>query len=449
LFYSLIFYYQDVFVSLYLRKIFEAASCNNVEFVHAALQGAYGEQKPEDLELALIRAANNGHKVCVNLLLEHKVNVAATNGNEDTALVLAAQNGHLYIAKLLLDHGCPINHQNSMGYNALMKACENGSIEIVDMLLKHGAIDVSDDIGAEHTGKANGVSKLPQYMPHGYTSLMVTVLKQPHDYKRIAKMLLEANFNPNEVDLQDMTVLHHAANKSTDDVIELLIESKADANAKDVWGVTPLMTAVAYGKVSNVQMLLKHGADVKVTCKARRMPLSIAARTGTEDMVSTLVQAGADLDARDAHGHTPLFIAILHNNYEAVRCLIQSGCDLDIVCRDMTSFQMMTCFQCALHRKNVRLVEMLYQCGSFRYKDIFDALASETLKEQNSENSELIELLKTLVLGPQSLRSSCRSVIRSICSNQQSWVDSVAKMKLPKAFQDFLLYADLHIPVVD
>lgn len=284
------------FSSLFYRKIYEAASCDNLEFVHAALEGAYGEQLPEDLELALVRAANNGHKNCVKLLLENKVNVAATNGNEDSALILAAQNGHVFIAQLLLDHGCPLNHQNSMGYNALMKACENGQIEMVEMLLKYGAVDASEEIGAEHAGKANGVARLPQYMPQGYTSLMVTILRQPDDYQRIVKMLLEAKFNPNEVDLQDMTALHHAAMKCTDDVIELLVEGKADVNIKDVWGVTPLMTAVAYGKVNNVKMLLKHGADVKVACKARRTPLSIAARTGSEEMLKTLIEAGAELN---------------------------------------------------------------------------------------------------------------------------------------------------------
>lgn len=385
----------------------------------------------------------------MNLLLENKVNVAATNGNEDTALILAAQNGHIFIAKLLLDHGCPINHQNSMGYNALMKACENGQFEMVDMLLKYGAADASEEIGIEHAGKANGVAKLPQYMPHGYTSLMVTILRQPDHYDRVLKLLLEAKFNPNEVDLQDMTALHHAANKCPEYIIEMLLENGADVNAKDVWGVTPLMTAVAYGKVNNVQMLLRHGADVKVACKARRTPLSVAARTGSEEMMKTLIEAGAELNVKDAHGHAPIFIAIVHSNYEAVKCLIQAGCDQKIVCRDMTTFQMMTCFQCAIHQKKTWLIETLFRSGAFSYREIHDALSSENLKEQSTENSAILELLKNLVYSPQSLRNSCRSVIRDICPTEQSWIASVAQLNLPKALQDFLLYSDIHIPVID
>lgn len=396
-----------------------------------------------------MRAANNGHIDCVRLLLENKVTVTATNGNEDTALIVAVQNNHKDIAKLLLEHGCPINHQNSIGYTALMRACELGLVEMVELLLKHGAVDISEDIAPEHAGKANGVSKLPQYMPQGYTSLMVAVLKQPENYQQIVEILLQANFNANEIDLQDMTVLHHAAKHSTEDVIELLVQNGASVNVKDVWGVTPLMTAVAYGKVHNVQNLLKHGADVKIACKAQRTALSIAARTGSEEMLNTLIAAGADLNTKDAHGHVPLFIATVHSNYAAVKCLIQAGCDFTVMCRDMTLFQKISCFQCALNRKNVKLVEMLFQSGGFTYRELYDTLACESLKEQDSKNPELLDLLKDLVSAPRSLRSLCRSVIREVCSSQLSWTDCVSELKLPKALQDYLLYSDLHIPHVD
>lgn len=434
---------------LLYRKIFEAASSNNIGFVQEALNGAYGENRQEDLELGLIRASGNGHKECVKLFLENKVSVLATNGNEDTALILAAQNGHVSIVKLLLEHGSPVNHQNSMGYTALMKSCENGHIEIVDLLLKHGAIDTSGEIGEEHAGVANGVAKLPQFMPHGYTSLMVTVLKQPENSQRILKLLLDAKFNPNSRDLQDMTVLHHAANKCVDDTVELLLQHGAAVNAKDVWGVTPLMSAVAYGKVNNVRTLLRYGADIKVTCKAKRTALSIAARTGSEEMLITVLEAGADLNTIDAHGNVPLFVAIQHYNYEAVKCLIQAGCDLKVVCRDLTSYQRMTCFQCALNRRNVQLIEMLYQSGAFSYRELFDAVAAESLKQQTPENQEVVLLLNKLAKAPVSLRSVCRTVIREKCAGHQSWVDSVAQLKLPKSLRKYLVYSDLHIPVTD
>ncbi|WAQ95611.1 KDIS-like protein [Mya arenaria] len=428
-------------------KVFEAASSNNIEFLQDALAGAYGEQLPEDLELALIRAATNGHIDCVRLLLKHGVNVAGKNGADDTALITASQNGHLEIVRLLIEKGCPVDHQNSNGYTALMKACENGKFEVLELLLKHGATDISEDIEAEHAGVPNGVPKLPKYMPHGYSSLMVTVLKQPENYKDVLRILLASNFDVNAVDLQDMTVLHHAANKCPEDVICMLLEAKVNVDAKDVWGVTALMSAVAYGKVGNVKELLKCGADVSLSCKAKRTALSIAARTGSEEMIKTLLAAGADPNSRDAHDHPPLFIAILHNNYAGIKCMIQAGCDFDIVCRDLTSFQLMSCFQGVVHRKNVTMLRMLYHAGACNNHMLYEAATNEQLKQQSAEFPVFIEELNNLVSSPRSLKEATRMVIRKRIQQcqklRQRFSELVDNLALPNSLRDYLLYSDI------
>lgn len=442
-------------------NIYEAASCNNIKFVREALDGKHGKVLPEDLELALLRAAANGHVDCVTLLLESKVNVHARNGNEDTSLMLAAHNGHIEVVRKLLEWGANIHDQNCMGYTALMKACEQSvpnQVEVVETLLDHGAnLSVMEQEAVNHgipnglpNGLPNGSAKNipssmpPRYMPHGYNALMVLVLKQPDNYKKLLRLLLEAGMPVNEKDLEDTTVLQHAANKCTGDVIEMLLQAGAEVNGKDVWGMTPLIVAAGYNKVDNVKALLKYGADVSVSCKAKRTALTVAARAGGEEMISTLLEAGADPECRDAHGRVPLFIAITHYNYAAVKCLITFGCDLGITCRDVSTFQMMNCFECALSRKNAHMVEMLYLAGGCSNKDIISAIHSDQLKEQMKETPEVLVLLNKMATAPRCLRNLCRKVVRDFI--RKPLPRSVSELSLPASLKEYLVYSDIMLP---
>lgn len=429
--------------------MYEAASSNDIKFVREALEGQHGDLATDDLELALLRAATFGHLDCVSLLLDYKVKINAHSGSEETPLMLAAQNGHVSVVNKLIDRGANIHEQNCMGYTALMKACEHGHIETVELLLKRGANanTTNAEIPADdHSALPNGSAKnlLPKFMPHGYTALMILVLKQPDNYKTLLRMLLDFNMPPNESDLEDSTVLLHAANKCTEDVIEMLLQAGADVNAVDIWGVTALMQASAYNKLENVKILLKYGANVMVTCKAKRTALSIATRTGSEELINTLLAAGADLNQKDAHGRTPLFISISHHNYAGLRCMIQAGCDLTVMCRDVSTFQFMNCFECALHRKDSHMVDILYQAGACTNKKILDIFSDEKFKEQFADSPDIIELLNRILSCPRSLRSNCRTVIRNFI--KKPLPTSVATLNLPSSLKDYLVFKDIRLP---
>jgi ankyrin repeat protein len=436
---------------LVFRKIYEAAGCNDITFVQNALDGKYGELLKDDLELALHMAAANGHLDCVSLLLDHKVSVHARNGSEETPLILAAQGGHDDLVKKLLERGASIHDQNCMGYTPLMKACEYGHIRTVELLLKHGASVNHMEHGDEHHGVPNGLPNgsaknlLPKYMPHGYTAYMVLVLKQPENYEKILKLLIEANMPVNEMDLENTTVLLHAANRCSADVLEMLLKAGADVNTCDVWGVTPLISAAAYNKTENVKILLRYGADVSIVCKAKRTALSVATRTGTEELIQTILEAGADPEHKNAHGGTPFFIALMHFNYSAIKCLLKAGCALNVTCRDMTTLKVMSYFECALSRKSVHMIDMLYKAGACSNKDIFRVYTDETFKEQCADQPEIIDLLTRMASEPKCLRCICRKVVRDNIARPLP--RSVSYLSLPKTLKDYLLYSDIILPV--
>ena len=53
--------------------------------------------------VALHRAARNGHEAVVRLLLEHEANVNAKTNYEETALYLATENGHETVVQLAVE----------------------------------------------------------------------------------------------------------------------------------------------------------------------------------------------------------------------------------------------------------------------------------------------------------------------------------------------------------
>ena len=94
---------------------------------------------------ALSRAAANGHKAIVKLLLDTgKVDVDSKDTDGRTALWWAAANGDEAIVKLLLDTGkVDVDSKDSeYGQTALSRAAWNGHEAIVKLLLDTGKVDV-------------------------------------------------------------------------------------------------------------------------------------------------------------------------------------------------------------------------------------------------------------------------------------------------------------------
>ena len=221
---------NSINVFCFCRKVYEAASRNDISFVREALAGSHGEIPESDLELALLRAASNGHKQCVDLLLASNVSVFSRDGSEDTALILAAQRGHADIVETLIHRGCPVNYQNSLGYTALMKACAFGHLRVAEMLLANGADESSHSSRFDDEGEMglSMESRLRRDLPHGYTPLMVTVLKQANGYQELMKLLVTAKVDVDEEDLEGCTVLHHAAKRCDSDALQILLDGNAN-----------------------------------------------------------------------------------------------------------------------------------------------------------------------------------------------------------------------------
>ena len=84
-------------------------------------QGADVNQKDENLQCALYRAAWRGHFQVAQLLLQYQAQVDLSSELHNfSALMAACETGHINIARLLLDYGANVNMQQSPeGWSAL------------------------------------------------------------------------------------------------------------------------------------------------------------------------------------------------------------------------------------------------------------------------------------------------------------------------------------------
>lgn len=148
---------------------------------------------------------------------------------------------------------------------------------------------------------------------------------------------LEFGADPNAVDKDGNTPLHHAAlfNENSR-VIQVLINFGADPNSINNFGSTPLHRAARLNKNPEViQVLINNSSDVNARDSDGSTPLHNAASRTTRlddadwpetnpEIIQTLINAGADPNAIDKNGSTPLHQAASN---VAIRVLINAGAD--------------------------------------------------------------------------------------------------------------------------
>ncbi len=86
-----------------------------------------------------MRAARDGSKEIVEMLIKNGADVNLQSLSGWTALVYACKFENIDIAQVLLENGALVNLQDSTGNTALGEACWHGREDIVKLLLKYGA----------------------------------------------------------------------------------------------------------------------------------------------------------------------------------------------------------------------------------------------------------------------------------------------------------------------
>ena len=251
------------------------------------------EQKADESGYGLLAqmACVTGDQDCVELLIQHGMDVNCSISYYGTALQAAARVGNIEIVDCLLKAGANINILQGVHGTALRAAVLGSHESVVHSLIARGA-DVN--LRYEHRSP---------FSYQEYYSVLHLALKSSN--LKIFKSLLAGGADMNIESYYQRPVLITACQDGLAAVVELLLTNKADIN---VWrtklshrgytlddDASPLNAACAGGHLSVVRLLLDYGADVEKTNESSATALMLAVRGNHLPVVHLLLKAGANV----------------------------------------------------------------------------------------------------------------------------------------------------------
>ncbi|KAK3583275.1 hypothetical protein CHS0354_011162 [Potamilus streckersoni] len=176
------------------------------------------------------------------------------------------------------------------------------------------------------------------------------------------KELVEAGFDVNQMDRENVSLLHWAAINSRVDIVNYYISKGAvvDRFGGDL-NSTPLHWATRQGHLTMVVLLMSHGADPSLRDGEGCSCLHLAAQFGHTAIVAYLVAKGQDVDMLDKNGMTALMWSSYRVfGYDPVRLLLTFGANVNK--RDKISGN--TPLHWACQTGNTVVIKMLIEAGA-------------------------------------------------------------------------------------
>lgn len=266
----------------------------------------------------LSAAIENGNDDIARLLIERGVDPRwpEPDAPHGTSVHAASRRGNLPILKLLLEHGADANEDidstspattfaATPEVRALLESYGGGVglydtswIETNDALLSQIAADPNDAfrIGVAFVMSADRPELLTRLLDAGLRMPTVHTSCQGYLNKPTAlRMLLAHGMNPDQMNWQRQTLLHHASTQDTTECAAILLDAGASLSARDEeYRSTPLAWAARTNRLAMVEFLLSRGAPVDhPDDEDWATPLAWAERRGHHDIASLLRRHGA------------------------------------------------------------------------------------------------------------------------------------------------------------
>ena len=352
--------------------LLQAASRNDAQMVDMLLKAHVDVNSVNEYgATALYVAAENAEPAMVQKLLAAGANPNVALQSGETPLMVAARRGKTETVALLLSaHANPNAKESNGGQTALMWAIAGRQSATAAELIKRGA-DINarsktgftplmfaaqqDDAASARLMLAAGVNANEMMPKSGLTPLIIAAAM---NHEKVASELLDKAANPDAVDSNGFTSLHHAArDRDAVGMVKLLLKHHANPNVRlkqqkptitasgiSLQGATPLLLATEINNLDVIVALVEGGADPSIPTERKTSPLAMAVGAGTdisrprprderETSLKTaqfLVARGADVNAAGEFGWTPLHAASYQGLNDVITFLVGKGAKLDV-----------------------------------------------------------------------------------------------------------------------
>jgi ankyrin repeat protein len=297
----------------------------------------------------------------VRFLIDHKVDINAKHGNDETTLLhRTAESGYEAMVKLLLGSGSDVMSRDKFGNTALHLAAEKGFVNICRSLIK-GGVDIN--------------AKMGEY------SLTALHLAVRSIRKEIVSLLVEHGVNLEEEDALGNTAFWDSVEKTSEPIALHLwqkgAKSKIEGNRLISWDrqggwngkggwkgsgkESVLIKAAGKGCYEVAKLLLQN--DIDVNAKGREdTVLSAAVKNGDEAMVRLFINAGADITLMSGYDNEEnlLHLAAKGGHHEIALLLVQNGFDV----KDPRVEEESTPLHCAVNEGYPKVFDVLVRAGA-------------------------------------------------------------------------------------
>ncbi|OQV12510.1 Transient receptor potential cation channel subfamily A member 1 [Hypsibius exemplaris] len=319
-------------------------------------------QKPERLftvdpagKTLLHHAAENGHALTVDLLIQRGCDIAAKEAEGNTALHLAAIGDHLNVVQTLIALNAPKCAMNNLletpmhisirfssirsleciinacvaaagtcklvnmpgwhGKTPLHVACLMNSLESVKLLIAHGAdplLGCKSGTSGYHVAAARSADDVLHYL--------------------LNEAGIEKEKAFHHVDEEKRSVLHWAVIRGSPSTVKMLIENGAPLDAQMNDGSTPLHLACTQGLMPVVMEMFHSSKSGFGTILAKKdaqgmSPLHRATMFDHQPLAAFLLAQGAPINDVDTEGRSPLILAAAQGSWEVMTLFLSSGAD--------------------------------------------------------------------------------------------------------------------------
>ena len=205
------------------------------------------------------------------------------------------------------------------GSKAGLQMPPSGALEAEEIATLRNWIDQ----GADMPGRAEGAAQ--ERKP---TDAKVQAYIDAIHKHELAAVKAGAKRFAKSADAAGSTMLMHAANSGTIEMMRILIDAGADAKAANGRNATALHWSVT--DIAKMKLLLAKRANVNAQTVEGRTALHMAAMLPAgAPLVQALLDAGADPNSQTIAGVTPLFAAAAYS-FESTQLLLMKGADATI-----------------------------------------------------------------------------------------------------------------------